>query len=55
MINHVFQYVKITLTYVQSFTLNDYQVDLGMGKSTGNWTKVELAQAEVMEAVTWYE
>ena len=45
----------IQVYHVQSFTLNDYQVDLGIDKATGNWTKVQLAQAEVMEAVTWYE
>ena len=36
--------------------MNEYQVDsLGIGKVSGNWTKVELVEADVMEAVTWYE
>ena len=36
--------------------MNEYQVDsLGIGKVGGNWTKVELVKADVMEAVTWYE
>ena len=48
---------SVTLANVQSFTLNDYQEDLGIGKGSGNWTKLHLAQEDVnvMEAVTWQE
>ena len=40
---------------VQSFTLNDYHLDVGIGKGTGNWTStnMELARAEVLDTGAW--
>ena len=36
--------------------MNEFQVaSLGIGKVNGNGTQVKLVEAEVMEAVTWYE
>lgn len=39
--------------FTQSFTLNDYQVDGGIGTEIGNWTTMELDRTEVLDTVAW--
>ena len=45
----------IYIDLVQSFPLNDYHLDVGIGTGTGNWTStnMELARVEVLDTVAW--